>query len=102
MKKSILVPTLAASLLLGISGLQADLVKGEAAAKAQVAEVGKKEALKAKHDMMKFKHEAITDSKELDDSAKVKAIEAKDKVDAKTETKAFKKESQEDKQETLH
>ena len=101
MKKSILIPTVAALLLAGVSGLQADVVKGEAAAKAQVEEVAAKEEFKAKEDMRKFKKEATADAKKLDDTAKVKAIEAKDKAEAPAKTEAFKKDAEADKKKTV-
>ena len=101
MKKSILIPTLAAFLLAGVSGLQADVVKGEAAAKAKVEEVAAKEEFKSKEDMAKFKKEATADAKKLDPSAEAKALEAKDKADAPTKTEAFKKESAAYKKKTL-
>ena len=102
MKKSILIPTLAAFLLAGISGLQADVVKGEAAAKAAVEEVAAKEEFKAKEDMSKFKKEAAADAKKVDDTTKVKELEAKDKAEAKTKTGAFKKDSASDEKKTIH
>jgi len=101
MKKSIVIPTMAALLFAGVSGLQADVVKGEAAAKAKVEEVAAKEEFKAKQDMAKFKKEATADAKKLDDSAEVKAIEAKDKAAAPAKTEAFKKDAQADKKKTL-
>jgi len=101
MKKSILIPTLAAFLLAGVSGLQADVVKGEAAAKAKVEEVAAKEEFKTKEDMAKFKKEADADVKKVDATAKVKALEAEDKAEAPMKTKAFKDEAAADKKKTL-
>jgi len=102
MKKGILIPTLAAFLLTGVSGLQAtDIVKGEAAAKAKVEEVAAKEEFKAKQDTANFKKEATEDVKKVDDTAKVKALEAEDKAEAPTKTEVFKKESEADKKKAL-
>jgi hypothetical protein len=101
MKRSILIPTMAAFLLAGVSGLQAEVVKGEAAAKAKVEEVQMKEEFKAKQDMAKFKKEATQEAKKMDDTAKVKALETKDKAKAKTKTEAFKKDSIADEKKTL-
>ena len=101
MKKSILIPTLAAFLLVGVSGLQAEVVKGEAAAKAKVEETQMKEEFKAKEDMANFKKEAEADVKKVDATAKVKALEAEDKAEAPMKTEAFKKDSAADKKKTL-
>ena len=51
--------------------------------------------------MAKFKKEATADAKKLDDSAEVKAIEAKDKAEAPAKTEAFKKDAESDKKKTL-
>ncbi len=101
MKKSILLSGVATLFLLGFTSLQADVVKGEAAAKAKVEEVQMKEEFKAKEDMTKFKKEAQADAKKLDDSAKVKALEAKDTADAKKKAASFMKNSEADKKKIL-
>jgi len=101
MKKTVMISTMAAFLLAGVTGVQANEVKGEAAAKAKVEEVAAKEAFKAKEDIKKFKKEAAADVKKVDDVAKVKALEAKDKAAAKTKTEAFKKEAETDKKKTV-
>ncbi len=102
MKKNIFVSTAVAILLASVTGLQADVVKGEAAAKAKVEEVAAKEEFKAKEDMATFKKEAKSDAKKMDDTTKVKELEAKDKADAKTKKGAFKKDSTSDEKKTIH
>ena len=101
MKKGILIPTLAAFLLAGVSGLQADVVKGEATAKAKVEEVAAKEEFKAKEDMSKFKKEAAADTKKVDASTEVKELEAKDKAAVAGKKGSFKKDSAADEKKTL-
>lgn len=84
MKKVSIISTVAISLLLGLSGVQAEKavmpdkvvkeesaglkagnVKGEAAAQAAVEEVNSKEALKAKEATSAFKKESEADKKKL-------------------------------------
>ena len=101
MKKTVIISTLAAFLLAGVTGLQANEVKGEAAAKAKVEEAAAKEEFKAKEDMAKFKKEAVSDEKKVDDVAKVKELEAKDKAAAKTKVESFKKEAASDEKKTV-
>ena len=102
MKKTVIISTLAAFLLAGVTGLQANEVKGEAAAKAKVEEVAAKEEFKAKEDIEKFQKEAKADEKKVDEVTKVKELEAKDKAAAPTKAKAFEKDAATDEKKTVH
>jgi hypothetical protein len=101
MKKSIWISTVAALLLVSFTGLQANEVLGEAAAKAKVEEVAKKEAFKAKMDRETFEKEAKEDVQKVDATEKVKEIEAEDKKDAIKESNQFKKDASADKKKIL-
>jgi len=87
--------------LLGTMGLQAQEIKGQAAAKAKVEEAAAKEQFKAKEDRTTFKKEAAGDLKKVDAPEKVKELEAKEKAAAPTETKAFKEEAKKDLKKTI-
>ncbi len=101
MKKSIWISTLTALLITGFTGLEANEVKGEAAAKAKVEEIQAKEEFKAKEDMEKFKKEAAQDVKKVDAVEKVKETEEKDRIEGIEKTEAFKKDALSDKKKTL-
>ena len=101
MRKTIIISTLAAFLLAGVTGLQAQEVKGEAAAKAKVEEAAAKREFEAKQDLEKFKKEAQSDEKKVDDVTKVKELEAKDQAEAPKKIKAFEKEAASDEKKTV-
>ncbi len=101
MKKSIWISIVVALLLVGFTGLQANEVPGEAAAKAKVEEVAKKEAFKAKMDRATFEKEAKEDVQKVDAIEKVKEIEAEDKKDAVKASDHFKKDASVDKKKIL-
>jgi len=101
MKKTVIISTLTAFLLAGLTGLQAEEVKGEAAAKAKVEEAAAKREFEAKQDLEKFKKEAQADEKKVDEFTKAKEIEAKDQAEAPKKAKAFEKEAKKDEEKTI-
>ncbi|WP_041672712.1 hypothetical protein [Sulfurovum sp. NBC37-1] len=77
------------------------MTEGEHAAKAKVEEAAAEGEFKDKMDREKFKKEAASDEKKVDEVTKVKELEAKDQAEAPKKIKAFEKEAVSDEKKTV-